>query len=124
MPTREIGRAQWPAFLDEFSRRRAGALVTIEIVSGPQNNPQFAARRLPLTGLAYDGKGSGADQIEIMAGTETDDQITHVVVQPIHLYHKEGAGLISEEVNADEIIEITSAVPPPITYLRFEPPAS
>ncbi len=123
MPTREIGREQWPAFLDEFSRRRTGALVTIEIVSGPEADPRFAARRLPLTGLSYDAKGSGAGHIEIMAGTEADDQVTHVVAQPIHLYHKEGAGLLSDEVNADEIIEITSAAPPPITYLRFEPPS-
>jgi hypothetical protein len=123
MPTREISRAQWPAFLDEFSQRRAGALVTIEIVSGPQTDPRFAARRLPLNGLSYDSKGSGAGHIEIMAGTETNNQITHVIAQPVHLYHKEGAGLLSDEVNTDEIIEITSAVPPPITYLRFERPS-
>lgn len=124
MPTREISRDQWPAFLDEFSRRRAGARVTIEVVNGPQADPRFTARHLPLVGVSYDEKGSGAGHIEILAGTEADDHITHTVVQPVHLYHKDGAGLISDEVNVDEIIEITSAAQPPITYLRFEPASS
>jgi hypothetical protein len=121
MPTREIGREQWPAFLDEFSRRRAGARVTIEVVNGPQADPRFAARRLPLVGLSYEDKGSGAGRIDIFAGTDADDQITHTITQPVHLYHKDGAGLISDEVNVDEIIEITSSDTPPITFLRFEP---
>ena len=124
MPTREISRDHWPTFFDDFSRARTGSLITIELVSDPQADPQYEARRLPLVGLSYDPKGSGEGHIEIMAGTEGGDHVTHVITQPVHVYHKEGAGLISDEVNADEILEVTSSAAPRITYLRFEhPPA-
>ena len=124
MPTREISRDHWPAFFDDFSRARAGSLVTIELVSDPQADPQFEARRLPLVGLSYDPKGSGAGHIEIMVGTEGSDHVTHTITQPVHVYHKDGAGLISDEVNVDEILEVTSASATRITYLRFERPAT
>ena len=120
MPTREISRDRWPAFFDEFSRTRAGALVTVEIVGSPQADPWFPARRLPLTGLSFEPGGSGAGHMEIRAG-EGEGHITHVIVQPTHVYHKDGAGLISDEVNRDEILEITSTASPRITFLRFEP---
>ena len=120
MPTREISRDRWPAFFDEFSRTRAGARVTVEIVDSPQADPRFACRRLPLVGIGYDAAGSGAGHIEIMAGTEATDHVTHAIVQPIHVYHKDGAGLISDEVNEHEILEITAAEAPRITFLRFE----
>ncbi len=124
MPTREISPDRWPAFFDDFSRARAGSLVTIELISGPQTDPWFEARRLPLVGLSYDPKGSGEGHIELMAGTEGADHVTHIIAQPVHVYHKDGAGLISDEVNVDEILEITSTATPRITYLRFEPAAS
>ncbi len=121
MATREIAKAEWPAFLDEFSRARQGALVTIEVVD-PQTGPRFPARRLPLVGLSYEDKEG--ESIVIIAGTEASDHLSHTVTRPVHLYHKEGAGLISEEVNPHEILEITSADYPPITSLRFEPAGS
>ena len=124
MPTREIGRDRWQTFFDEFSQSRQGALVTIEVIENAQDAPDYEATRLPLTGISYDPKGSGAGHIEIMAGTEVGDNVTHVVTQPVHVYHKEGAGLISDEVNADEVLEITSSAHPPITYLRFQKPPS
>lgn len=122
MPTREIARENWGQFFDEFSRTRAGALMTIEVVNGPQVDPAFEAHGLPLAGISYDPRGSGAGQIEIMAGLEGQDHVTHTIGQPVHVYHKEGAGLISDEVNEDEILEITASSPPPITYLRFQRP--
>ena len=124
MPTREIPRDHWPAFFDDFSRTRAGARVTVEIVDDPKADPRFSARRLPLVGISYDPKGSGAGHIEIMAGTEADDQVTHPIVSPVHVYHKDGAGLISDEVNEHEILEITATEAPRITFLRFEQAAT
>ena len=122
MPTREIPRANWGQFFDDFSHTRAGALITIEVVNGPEADPAFEAQRLPLTGISYDPRGSGAGHIEIMAGIEGEDHVTHTIGQPVHVYHKEGAGLISDEINQDEILEITASAPPPITYLRFQRP--
>ena len=44
------------------------------------------------------------------------------MTNPVHVYHKNAAGLISEEVNPDEVLEITSSDDPRITYLRFAQP--
>ncbi len=121
MPTREISRDHWPAFFDEFSRQRRGTLVSIEVVADAQSDPEDEGDRVALIGLSYDSKGSEAGSIDIFLGDSLDDHITHTITHPVHVYHKEGAGLISDEVNAEEILEITSHGGPAITVLRFYP---
>ena len=119
MPTREIQREQWETYFNEFSQTRAGELVTIEVVRNAQDDPRDEVKLLPLVGISFDPKGSEAGSIEIMVGDKAHDHVTHIVTRPVHVYHKDGAGLISDEVNQDEIIEITSSDVPPIVYLRF-----
>lgn len=121
MPTRQIEPDQWKPFLDDFSRRHQGAKIAIEIAD-PQSGTQEEARWLPFVGISFEEKGSEADSIEILAGIQTEDHLTHTIFRPKKVYHKEGAGIASDEVNRDEIIEITSADEPPITYLRFRHP--
>lgn len=121
MPTREIVRSEWKAYFDEFSRARAGERVTVELIHDPQTDPQFTLHRQPLVGISFEEKGSGEGQIEIIAGGETSDSLTHAITHPVHVYHKNARGLISDEVNVDEALEITSTDDPRITFLRFEP---
>ena len=121
MPTREIARTEWKTYFDEFSQARQGELVTVELIFDPQADPQYALERQPLVGLSYEEKGSGEGSILIMAGGETGDSLTHSVTHPVHVYHKNARGMISDEVNIDEVLEITSADLPRIVYLRFEP---
>ncbi len=121
MPTREISRSDWKSYFDEFSRTRQGELVTVELIFDPAGDPQFAQKKQPLVGISYEEKGSEVGAIEIMMG-ETDSSLTHAVTHPVHVYHKNAAGLISDEVNADEILEFTSEDAPRITFLRFERP--
>lgn len=121
MPTRDIARSEWKTYFDEFSRARAGERVTVELIHDPQSDPQFTLRRQPLVGISFEEKGSGEGQIEIIAGGETGDSDTHAVTHPVHVYHKNARGLISDEVNVDEVLEITSTDDPRITFLRFEP---
>ena len=121
MPTREIARSDWKTYFDDFSRARAGERVTAELIFDPQADPQFALNRLPFVGISYEEKGSEAGTIEIIAGGETDDAVTHTITHPVHVYHKNARGLISDEINADEIVEITSTDDPRIISLRFEP---
>ena len=119
MPTREIARSEWKTYFDDFSRTRRDENVTVELIFSPQADPQFALERLPLIGITYEEKGSEAGTFEIMVGGETTDSLTHTVTNPVHVYHKNAAGLISEEVNPDEVLEFTSTDDPRITYLRF-----
>ena len=122
MPTREIPRSEWKTYFDDFSRTRQNEKVTVELIFDPQADPEFALERQPLVGISYAEKGSESGTIEIMVGGETTDSLTHNVTNPVHVYHKNAAGLISEEINQDEILEFTSSDDPRITYLRFARP--
>jgi len=119
MPTREINRTDWKIYFDDFSRTRQGELVTVELVFDPQGDPQYALERQTLIGISFEEKGSEAGEIEIITGGETTDSLTHSVTHPVHVYHKNAAGLISDEINEDEILEFTSTDDPRITFLRF-----
>ena len=122
MPTREISRSDWRTYFDDFSRTRQDENVTVELIYDPQGDPQYAAERQPLVGISFEEKGSEAGTIEIILGGETGNSQTHTVTNPVHVYHKNAAGLISEEVNPDEVLEFTSTDDPRITYLRFNRP--
>ena len=121
MPTREIARSDWKSYFDEFSRTRAGERVTVELIHDPQADPEFALEKQPLVGLSFEEKGSDKGDILLSVGGETDDSLTHAITNPVHVYHKNARGLLSDEVNEDEVLEITSTDDPRITYLRFEP---
>ena len=122
MPTREIPRAEWKNYFDEFSRTRFDEMVTVELIFSPQSDPQYALMHQPLVGISFAETGSEAGTIEIMVGGETTDSLTHTVTNPVHVYHKNAAGLISDEVNPEEVLEFTSSDAPQITYLRFARP--
>jgi hypothetical protein len=121
MPTREIARTEWKTYFDEFSRTRAGELVTIELIYSPQADPQFPWDKQPLAGLTFEEKDSELGTIVISAGGDESDQHTHTVTNPVHVYHKNARGLLSDEVNVDEVVEITSTDDPRIVFLRFTP---
>jgi hypothetical protein len=121
MATHEIAREQWETFFTEFTQRHEGAEVEIDAVS-PTDGVKEETHFLPFTGISFVAKGSGAGTIEITTGTALGSDFTHVVTAPKQVYHKAGAGVLSDEVTPDEILEITSADAPPITYLRFRNP--
>ena len=121
MPTREIARTEWKTYFDDFSRARAGELVSVELIYSPQGDPQFPWNKLPLMGFTYEEKDGESGTIEITAGGEEDNSQTHTVTSPVHVYHKNARGLISDEVNRDEVVEITSTDDPRIVFLHFTP---
>lgn len=119
MATHDIPREQWKQFFEEFSKRHQGrARVTVEAVD-PRTQPHVEANRLPFVGISYEEKGSDAGSVVLLLGTEPNDHVTHVIADPKHVYHKPGAGVMSSEVNPDEILEITAPGDPPITFLHF-----
>ena len=120
MPAHEVTREDWPGFFDELSRKRQGALVSVSEVD-PSTEPVLEIKSLPLVGIAFDEKGSERNSIEIMAGTEPNDHVTHVIESPREVFHKTGRGILSSELNEEEIVEITASGHPPITYIRFLP---
>ena len=74
----EVPRADWPRFLDEFSRAHEGWLVTVE-EHGPGGSRELL-REAPLAGItAEDGS-----VITIITGTR-DAQWTHQIASPTRL---------------------------------------
>ena len=119
MPTREIERTEWKTYFDDFSRARAGELVSVELIYNPQGDPSFPWNKQPLVGMTYEEKDGAPGTIVISAGGEEGSQHTHTVTSPVHVYHKNARGLISDEVNVDEVIEVTSTDDPRIVFLHF-----
>lgn len=110
MATHEIPQDQWESFFTVFNDRRNGAMVTVEIAD-PQKGLRKAETNQPLTSIhVADGN------IVLQLG---GDGATRTITQPKTVYHKSAAGMMSDEVNHDEIIEITSAGDPPVTQLHF-----
>lgn len=76
MPTREIPREDWDAFLDSFSRKHAGWLSTIEVL-GSGSGAQVEAREQPLSGIAAELKGGSRDLISILVGDDDHGRTCH-----------------------------------------------
>lgn len=115
MATHEIGRDAWASYFEEFTQTHRNARVTVETVDA-QGDPKISPKARPFLGISY-SREDGAETIALRLDGET----VHAITAPKHVYHKTGAGLISDEVNTDEILEITSAAHPAITYLQFHP---
>ncbi|MBC8102326.1 MAG: DUF5335 family protein [Cytophagales bacterium] len=120
MATHEIPQSDWEKYLSDFSERHRGALVTIEDVD-PMSSPVIETRDLPFVSIGYDADGAdGAGIIELVLGaTGGGHGKTHAIPAPKAVFHKPGAGVLSSEVNPDEVLEVTSGAKPPIHYLTF-----
>lgn len=82
MYTSEIPRAMWTDFFKSFSRDHEDWIVEVEIIR-PDIGVQTETRQLKLEGIAIDT----ADwMIEIMAGEEAGDHITHTIGRPASVW--------------------------------------
>lgn len=120
MATHDIPRADWETYLSEFTERHQGALVTIEDVD-PMTSPSVEAGDLSFVSIRYEEQGNEGGMIELVTGQD-GQQKTHTIPAPKAVFHKPGAGVMSSEVNPDEVLEITSGAKPPIHLLTFRHP--
>lgn len=122
MATHDIPRQDWESYLSQFTQRHQGALITIEDVD-PMTDPAVEAGDLTFVSIGYkaeEGDGGVIELVTTSAGS--DHQKTHAIPQPKAVFHKPGAGVLSSEVNPDEVLEITSGGKPPIHLLTFRHP--
>ena len=117
MATHEISPERWAEFFEDFSKRHEDSMVEVDAVS-PQAGIRPETQWLPFVGISFEEKGSEAGSVRILTATGIGDNSIEVTAVK-QVYHKPGAGVLSDEVTENEIIEITSADDPPITYLRF-----
>lgn len=99
MQTKQISRNEWPLFLDGFSRRHEGWLVTLEVFS-PEIGDQIEERELALEGITAELAGDEKDRIEIMIGVKPDDHMTHTIANPTEV------SLEQTDEGADEVLAI------------------
>ena len=109
MATHEIPPSEWTGFFETFSARRKGATVSIG-TADPQKGQHKAETNVTLDAITA---SDGAITV-LFAGGEA-----HTITAPKAVYHKSAAGIMSDEVNHDEIIEVTSVDNPPVTQLHF-----
>ena len=99
----EIARADWPRFLDGFSRSHEGWLVTVETAEAG-----IAAHDLPLEGISTDRGGA----IVIDVGGRPDRHLTHTIDRPSRLVVEES----SDGVERGLRIEGEAGAPTRVTF--------
>jgi hypothetical protein len=102
----KIMRAEWPAFLNSFSKQHRDWLVTVEI--NETGNPSILGKSLPLKGISPDGKNKF---INLMLGNDNED-FEHNISDP--------ESIILDQTNegAHKELQINS-VNGTVTTLRF-----
>ena len=114
MATREIERAEWREFFDNFSRQHQAWLVTIEMLA-PDMGDQVEVRQLPLEGIVVESGDGNETQIEIIIGEKPDSHVSHTTTSPKRVWLKQ------TDEGVDEALEIESEGQ--TVLLRFRPPA-
>lgn len=120
MATHDIPRETWREYLEQFTCKHKGASVRIETIDN-NSTPDVRNECYPLVSIAFDRAGGEMGSIAIQLAHASGQAIIHVIDSPKHVYHKTGAGIISDEVNSHEVLEITAASHPAITHLQFRP---
>lgn len=116
MPTQEIKRDEWTAFLDTFSRQHEGWLATLEVL-GPDIGAQQEAGDLPLEGITATSEDDAVQSIAISLGKTPEDHITHTIIGPTRIWLEQtslGANAALEIESADEVktlLRFRSALP-------------
>ena len=79
--TSDIGRGEWAAFAEDFSKRHQGATASLESV-GADDGDQYAAENLPFVGMTLESKGSAAGSLVLMLGAEGSDHMERLIAAP------------------------------------------
>jgi hypothetical protein len=80
--TEVVPPAEWPRFLDGFSRQHADWLVTLEEIPNLASHALPEARGLALQGISADSDGRS---ISIMVGGAPGRHLTHTIEHPSRL---------------------------------------
>src|SRR3977135_698949 len=98
MPTKEIRHDEWLSFLDSFSQRHQGWLVTLEVIA-PEIGAQEEASNLPLEGITS-SESNAHQTISISVGNLPSNHLTRTINNPTRLWLKQTLQ------GADEALEI------------------
>lgn len=98
MTNRNVPRAEWYRFFEDFTRRHREALVNVTVV-GEKLGAQHEARELPLNGIVADRFGK---HLSIALGNAAGSNIDHPIDRPVRVW-------VEMDQNGNEIaLEIES----------------
>jgi hypothetical protein len=104
MQTQEVPVHEWPVFFENFTRRYAGEMVTVEICSleESEEHTEVLAENLPLAGLDGEFRDGMPVSIQVMIGTEPEVHVTHTIVNPAYIwrYRDESGNDVMTEIEA------------------------
>jgi uncharacterized protein DUF5335 len=115
MSRRDIDRQQWPAFVDAFSRRHGGWLISVG-VENTGTERQYLAHDVPLRGVVAE-LGDDAGSMMVFTG-DTTPHFAHFVPRPVSLAvedTEEGAEVeltITDDSGGRTVIEFRSPMRP------------
>lgn len=113
MPNRQIPREEWSAFLEAFSRRHEGWLVSVRFLS-PAVGWMVESHRLALQGVSSDWEGSS---ISVHLGVSPGPHVGHVISKPRDVWVEEEDGVekgieVESADGSKMLLEFRVAVPP------------
>jgi hypothetical protein len=110
MPTQEIQSTDWATFCKRFEQLHNGQLMTIFQINTAGQRTEVA-RDMPLQSMKF-GKGDCNDHMFITLFQEGKREITHEVVEPIHVKIREegegSKGLQIDGENGSTILRFSS----------------
>jgi Family of unknown function (DUF5335) len=113
--TRQVPRAEWEPFFNEFTRRHEGWLATVRVIDH-RIGSQVEARDLPLEGIVVGRRAGGS--LSILLGKRPDANVEHPVDRPEQVWVEitdRGAEAALEIISADgrrTILEFRTALAP------------
>ena len=131
MKTKEIPKQDWPWFLDMFSRKHEGWLITMEIFRNDIGD-QVQESELKFEGITDEWDEVSGNSIVIMTGDDPDAHITHRINLPTHISLQEtddamdAALFIKSADGTTECLRFRSLIPewidgvvPSVTHVRL-----
>ena len=115
MPTVAIPQNEWRKFLEEFSRRHHGWLVTLE-THDLETEENVASRFMPLECMALDLEDEKNPRINVTVRSD-EKQIKHILFRPSQLVvyrseHGEAQAVRIVSINTSTIVRFRVAMSP------------
>jgi hypothetical protein len=101
MPTAEIRSTNWKTFCERFQQLHKGTLMTIHVIE-PSGYRRELVNGIPLQSMEF-REGSGCtDRIFVTVFQEGQREITHEIIDPIHVkLREESAGTKALQIDAE-----------------------
>ena len=108
MATQEIQSTNWKEFCGRFERLHRGDLMTLFQIDRAGHRQELISG-LPLQKVRYDPSGECSDRLFLTFGKEGTREMTHEVVEPIHVkVREEGGGAKGLQIDAENGSTIVS----------------